>query len=160
MGRTKPRLQLHKTTMHAISILLDRAQAGDELASTGEIAERIGISQQHVFKIVALLAKARLVTCERGRKGGVRLARPTTEITLGDVVRALESKSRSESLGNWEIGEDPILRRAVDAFVSVLDRHTVAGMASKSLGGTSIKRPPAARDVRRRRPPLVSRGEE
>ncbi len=58
--------------------------------STHELAERHGLSQPHVAKVVQSLALHGFVETSRGRTGGVRLAKLPADIRIGDVVRALE----------------------------------------------------------------------
>lgn len=58
-----------------------------------EISERHGISAKYLEHILASLKKAGLVQSERGSKGGYRLARSPRDITLADVLFALEGRS-------------------------------------------------------------------
>src|SRR5436305_14209989 len=81
-------MRLTKSTSHAIRILIDCAQADARLVKVAELSERLQITQQNVFKIVNLLARAHLIEAVRGRNGGVRLARPASAIRIGHVVRA------------------------------------------------------------------------
>ena len=83
-------MRLTKSTSHAIRILIDCARAGDRLTKVAELSQHLEITQQNVFKIVNLLARAGLIEAVRGRNGGVRLARPAHAIRIGDVVRATE----------------------------------------------------------------------
>lgn len=55
----------------------------------GEIAEEEGLTQQYAGKIFRVLARAGLVESERGRKGGYRLTRKPSDITLSEVLTAL-----------------------------------------------------------------------
>jgi Rrf2 family nitric oxide-sensitive transcriptional repressor len=55
-----------------------------------EIADFFGISQAHVAKVVTQLARWGFVRSIRGIGGGLELARPAEEITIGAVVRASE----------------------------------------------------------------------
>jgi Rrf2 family nitric oxide-sensitive transcriptional repressor len=130
-------MRLTKTTSHAIRILIDCAQAGDQLIKVAAIAERLGITQLNVFKIVHLLSRAGFIVAVRGRNGGVRLARRATEVRIGDVVRATEvTRMEVESAVD---GHKPrrksgqqinmIFDEALEAFISVLDRHTLDDMA-------------------------------
>jgi Rrf2 family protein len=57
--------------------------------TTPEIAEREGLSQAHVHKLMRLLRRAGLVKSVRGRKGGYQLARPAEQITVGTVLASL-----------------------------------------------------------------------
>jgi len=54
------------------------------------IAERQGIPEAYLEQLIAVLKKEKLVTSTRGAQGGYVLARRPEEITVGDVLRALE----------------------------------------------------------------------
>ncbi len=69
-------MRLNKSTSYAVRILIDCARAGDRLVKVAEIAERLELTQQNAFKIVHLLSKAGFLDSVRGRRGGLRLARP------------------------------------------------------------------------------------
>jgi Rrf2 family nitric oxide-sensitive transcriptional repressor len=55
-----------------------------------EIADFFQISQAHVAKVVTQLARWGFVRSIRGIGGGLELARPADEISIGAVVRASE----------------------------------------------------------------------
>lgn len=58
--------------------------------SLKSIAERLSMSENYLEQLMALLKKNNLVTSVRGAQGGYALARPAEEITIGDILRALE----------------------------------------------------------------------
>jgi len=58
--------------------------------SAKRIAEEFAIPPELLAKILQRLAKQRLITSQNGPKGGYVLARRAMEITVGQVVRALE----------------------------------------------------------------------
>lgn len=60
--------------------------------TTEGIARELGISRHHLTKVVRNLAADGFVTTRRGAGGGLHLARPADSITLGEIVRALESR--------------------------------------------------------------------
>ncbi len=60
------------------------------VVSAKRIAEELGIPQELLAKILQRLAKQRLIVGQNGPKGGYVLAGRAAEITVGDVVRALE----------------------------------------------------------------------
>lgn len=119
-----------------MSILLDRALDQNRPATTGQVAQRIGISQHLVIKIVCRLAKAGLVSSRRGTQGGFRLARSPDEITVGDVVRAIDGAPA----GNHELDGTPTFGKARDAFNRVLDGHTLAEIARRQNGAAPRRR--------------------
>ena len=57
-----------------------------------EIANREGISEKYLGQIVIPLKAARLVVSQRGSHGGYSLARPPEDITVRDVVEAIEGR--------------------------------------------------------------------
>jgi Rrf2 family nitric oxide-sensitive transcriptional repressor len=128
-------MRLTKSTSHAIRILIECARADDRLVKVAELSERLQITQQNVFKIVNLLARARLIEAMRGRNGGVRLARPPGAIRIGDVVRATEVThvEIDDDVADRKQGRgrrvNQILDDALSAFIDVLDQHTLADMA-------------------------------
>jgi Rrf2 family protein len=62
----------------------------DGAVSAKRIAETFGIPPELLAKILQRLAKQRLIVSQNGPKGGYSLARHPCEITVGQVVRALE----------------------------------------------------------------------
>ncbi|KAB2911380.1 MAG: Rrf2 family transcriptional regulator [Hyphomicrobiaceae bacterium] len=145
-------MRLTKSTSHAIRILIDCARAGDQLLKVAVLSENLQITQQNVFKIVNLLARAGLIEALRGRNGGVRLARPAHEIRIGDVVRATEVTHVEIEDGGVPAkapgsgrGVNQILDDALGAFIDVLDQHTLADMAKIQRGARpAARRKPGA----------------
>jgi Rrf2 family transcriptional regulator, cysteine metabolism repressor len=68
----------------------DSAPDGAEPVSLGAVAEAETLPLSYLEHLVAKLRAADLVTSVRGAHGGYRLARSATEITMLDVVEALE----------------------------------------------------------------------
>jgi Rrf2 family protein len=144
-------MRLNRSTSHAIRILVDCARAEGRLVKVADIAARLTLTDQNVFKIVHLLSRAELITAVRGRNGGVRLARAAKTIRIGDVVRAMEStelelegEATTRADKNVSEGVNKVLDTALEAFISILDRHTLAdlvadGGPSAFTGQTSSK---------------------
>ena len=67
------------------------ASHGDDGAvSAKRIADEFRIPPERLAKILQQLAKRKLITSHNGPKGGYLLTRLPSEITVGQVVRALE----------------------------------------------------------------------
>ena len=64
--------------------------AQDKHVSLKSIAERLNLSENYLEQLIALLKKSKLVGSVRGAQGGYFLTKPPTEITIGDILRALE----------------------------------------------------------------------
>jgi Rrf2 family transcriptional regulator, cysteine metabolism repressor len=76
---------------YGVRVMVELAKrAGDEPVPLAEIADRGELPLAYLEHLVARLRKAGLVDSRRGSHGGYLLARPTTEITMAEVVEALE----------------------------------------------------------------------
>ena len=73
--------------------------------SLGDVAERQGISRKYLEQIISVLSKARFVESQRGKKGGYKLARPASEYTLGEILRAVEGNLAPVSCLDCTSGE-------------------------------------------------------
>lgn len=123
-------MRLNKSTSHAVRILVHCAKSEDALVKVAEIAQRLDITQQNTFKIVHLLTKGGFLGSVRGRNGGVRLARPAAKIRIGDIVRSIELAGTDGMEPGQDTGLNEIVDDALEAFISVLDRHTLADMVN------------------------------
>jgi Rrf2 family transcriptional regulator, iron-sulfur cluster assembly transcription factor len=66
------------------------AQSGKEYNQIAVIAKRLNISFHFLTKVLQQLTTAKLMTSYRGPNGGVLLARPAAEITLYDLIAAID----------------------------------------------------------------------
>jgi len=77
--------------LHAVVVL---AGADGELISTESIATKMGMSSNHLAKVLQRLSRAGLVEAVRGPHGGFRLGQPAENIRLMDVYEAIEGPVR------------------------------------------------------------------
>ena len=76
---------------YALRILLDVAVYGDRKPRTiREIAKSQGISEKFISRIVVPLRRAGFLSSVRGVQGGLRMARFPDQITVLDVVTAMD----------------------------------------------------------------------
>lgn len=76
---------------YAVRALLELATEVDlEWVALAELAERTGISPKYLEQILMRLRTARVVKAKRGARGGYAFARPPAEVTIGEVVRAMD----------------------------------------------------------------------
>ena len=76
---------------YGVRVMVELArQSGEEPIPLAEIAERGGLPLAYLEHLVARLRKAGLVDSRRGSRGGYLLARSPVEITMAEVVEALE----------------------------------------------------------------------
>lgn len=130
-------MQLTAFSDYSLRVLMYAHAAGSRLVTIDEMASAYDISRAHLMKVVNTLTRTGFLSGVRGRAGGVRLARPASEIRLGDVIRATEPDfALVECMSDREkcvIGGccrlPTILRRAMAAFLAECDRHTLASIA-------------------------------
>ena len=120
-----------------------------EVVTIVEIARAYGISRSHLMKIVNELSQNGLVNAVRGRSGGLRLARPPGEISVGQLVRLAEKDfavvpCHEEGTGSQcailpACNLKRAMRRAVDAFLVELDQVSLAEtIAAPSVAATLL----------------------
>jgi FeS assembly SUF system regulator len=83
-------LRVTKLTDYATVVLTVLAARPDDVLSAAELAEHAGLEVPTVAKLLKPLAQAGLVSGFRGTRGGYRLARPAADITLVEIVEAME----------------------------------------------------------------------
>jgi Rrf2 family protein len=75
---------------YAVRAAAELALDEGHLVKADEIARRQGIPRQFLDNVLTDLRRAGIVTTQRGSEGGSMLARPASEITVADVMRAIE----------------------------------------------------------------------
>jgi FeS assembly SUF system regulator len=85
-------LRITKLTDYATVVLATLADAPGRVHSAAELAERSRLELPTVSKVLKPLAHAGLVTSFRGAAGGYRLARLPSEISLIEIVEAIEGR--------------------------------------------------------------------
>src|ERR1700730_8748410 len=76
---------------YGVRVMVELARGADgEPVPLAEIAARGGLPLAYLEHLVARLRKAGLVGSRRGSRGGYMLARPAEDITMAEVVEALE----------------------------------------------------------------------
>lgn len=83
-------MRLTSFTDFGLRMLMRMAGEPMRAFSTAELAEDLGLSRNHLAKIMQHLSRAGLIDTRRGGGGGAVLARPAADIRLGDIVRQLE----------------------------------------------------------------------
>jgi len=132
-------MRLTAFTDYTIRTLIYLALRPGRLVTISDISEAYGISNNHLMKVVHQLAVSGDVATVRGQRGGLRLGRAAAEINLGAVVRRVEPDLRiAPCFGHVEtctIQADCVLEKALQealtAFLSVLDRYTLADLAAR-----------------------------
>lgn len=142
-------MRLTRHTDYSLRLLMLLAIEPDIRHTIEEVARRYGISRNHMMKVAQTLTQGGFIESMRGRGGGLELARAPEAINLGAVVRACEDNFTLVECFNLERNTCIIaascdlrgpLEEALAAFLSVLDRYSLADLVS---------RPGTLKDVRR-----------
>ena len=137
-------MRISAKTDYALRALCELAAVGGEAPLKGErIAAAQDIPLRFLENILVELRHAGLVSSRRGAEGGYLLARPAAEVSLADVIRAIDGPlagvqgARPESL---QFGGSAAPLREVwvavrAALRDVLERTTLADVVAGELPG-------------------------
>ncbi|MBU0923823.1 Rrf2 family transcriptional regulator [bacterium] len=82
---------LHTTTQYAIRVLVYISKNGkDKLYTAKELSDVLDIPYKFLTKIMTDLAKSNFINSIRGREGGYELSRPSSEITIFDIIESFK----------------------------------------------------------------------
>ncbi|WP_332060415.1 iron-responsive transcriptional regulator RirA [Bartonella sp. CB74] len=135
-------MRLTKQTNYALRMLMYCADNQGSLSRIPEIAKAYAISELFLFKILQPLVEAGFIQTVRGRNGGVKLAKPATEISVADVVKVTEDNfSMAECFDTAEpncplidfCGLNTALKKALNAFFDVLSVTSLADLQKPSF---------------------------
>ncbi|MCI0461102.1 MAG: Rrf2 family transcriptional regulator [Gemmataceae bacterium] len=85
---------ISQTVEYALRAVVYLADQGDSPCTTGQIAEATKVPPAYLSKVLQNLGRAQLVHAQRGLHGGFTLSKPPAELTIWDVVQAVEPLQR------------------------------------------------------------------
>ena len=88
------RLQLTRRGDYAVRLAVALARENGQQATGPELASRTEVPSGFLPQVMGDLVRAGIVANRRGRRGGYRLGRPASEVSLLDVVEAVEGDGR------------------------------------------------------------------
>ena len=111
---------------YAVVAMAELARSGERPVPIAQVAERRGMPVQFLEQLFSTLRRDGLLVSQRGVKGGYTLAREPAQITVLEVVQALDGKvgeEADEAGGIWAEG--------VEALRDVFSRTTIADIARR-----------------------------
>ncbi len=135
-------MRLTKQTNYAVRILMYCAANAGSLSHMPEIASAYDLSESFLFKILKPISDHGFIESVRGRNGGIRLAKPASDITLLDVVRITEDNFNMADCFEGGPVSCPLVKscelnlawsEALTAFFDVLDKYTIEDLIKPSL---------------------------
>ncbi|HYD99314.1 MAG TPA: SUF system Fe-S cluster assembly regulator [Alphaproteobacteria bacterium] len=135
-------IKLSRLTDYAVVLLAEMARQPAQTVSAPELGEATGVPQATVAKVLKLLQRGGCVASQRGAAGGYALARPAAEITVAEIIAAMEGpialtacleggdglcsvQSLCGMRGNWD--------KINSAIKTALSQLTLADMATPRL---------------------------
>ncbi|MGH2952391.1 MAG: RrF2 family transcriptional regulator [Solirubrobacterales bacterium] len=120
---------------YAVVAMAELARSGARPVPIAQVAERREMPVQFLEQLFSTLRRDGLLLSQRGVKGGYTLARPPEEITVLEVVQALDGKlgeEGKEAGGIWAEG--------VDSLRAVFRETTIADIAHREAaeGGAGM----------------------
>ena len=120
---------------------------GRGLVPIQEIAQRQGIPQRYLEQVLLLLRRAGFLESKRGATGGYQLVKPPDEVSVGDVLRAIDGRVAVLEVAGRRRGDaspEPDLaalwQDVADAVGAVIDRLTFAELADRARARRSPHR--------------------
>ena len=142
-------MELTSFTDYSLRVLIYLANDRERLSSIDEMAEFYGISRHHVAKIVKRLADLKYLETQRGKNGGLRLAKDPAEVNIATVIKQTEphfnlvecmcDKGKSACVIDGHCRLRGALAVARGHFFAHLQKYTLADVAlnasaTKALG--------------------------
>ena len=136
-------MKLSKKSRYGLRALIDLAvNSRTELVSLGSIAQRNDISAQYLEHVFSALSKAHIVKSMKGSQGGYFLERDPKEITVAQIVEALEGTydledevdRNSVERGDQEAIQHLIIDRINDCVQEILEDVTLKDLVDAYEG--------------------------
>ena len=135
-------MKLSKTSTHAALAVAFLAERNDgRHIQARQVAEHLGIPTDSALKNLQALVRGQIVRSQLGRAGGYVLARPADQITLLQIVEAIDGPVTADTPMRHHPGLEPrlallraVCQRATDQARHELSRHTVADLALVAPG--------------------------
>lgn len=140
-------MRLTTRTNLAARVLMSCAVNDGVVLRSADIAQRTNASLNHMLQIVNALQEHGFIETLRGRTGGLRLARPAVDISMGDVFRVFESRIAFAECFDLATNTCPLvstcrlrgfLSSAVEAFFRELDKVTLADLCADNCGLSAL----------------------
>ncbi len=123
-------MQLTTKARYGLRALCHVAHRG--YASAHVIAEQQSIPSRYLEEIIGELRKAGFVIGKRGPRGGYKLARPATDISLADVLKVLTSQSQSLAGDPRDEITRLVEKSVVDRFDRAVGRLSLADLLGEA----------------------------
>ena len=146
-------IKLSRMADYGVILMVQLARAGEQVTTASELTESTGLPGPTVSKLLKQLSRAGLLDSQRGSNGGYTLSLAADDISVSDIVSALdgpialtecmtadgavcEIEALCPTRTNW--------RQINNALVEALDRVSLAEMARPVVQTTTMQPAPVA----------------
>ena len=138
------RLELTRRGDYAIRAVIALARHTPEVVGATRLAAETGIPRRFVAQVMVRIVRSGIAEARLGRSGGYRLVRPAREVSVLDVVAAVEGDvgRRACVLRNAPCGRDgtcdvhDVFMAAQDALLAELRGTTIASLIAPAAAGS------------------------
>ena len=149
-------IKLSRMADYGVILMVQLARMPEQVTTAADLAEATALPAPSVSKLLKQLSRSGLLDSHRGTKGGYAIARSSTEITVADIVSAVEGpialtecmttqgavceiEALCPTRTNW--------RQINNALVEALDNVSLADMAKPVFNPSSVQQMPAVAGV-------------
>lgn len=141
-------LCLSQTTGYAVRALVCLDEQGGHANLIRDIAKCAGIPKPYLARIINDLAHEGLVAAKRGYRGGIALARPAGEISLLQVVEAVEGPDwiapcllgLNDCAAHKNCPAHVVWQRVAKQLKAVMSRTTLADVMASPMRKRALRR--------------------
>lgn len=125
-------MKLQKATRFGLYAVLELAAHADDQLSASDIADRFGISANHLAKVLRDLTRAGLVDSSRGAGGGYRFSGNAKRTTLMDIIKLFEDIG-ADALRAQDLGQETEIGRSLGLVLDEIDEIARATFSSITI---------------------------
>ncbi len=141
-------MKISSRSRHAVTVMLELAlQEGETETPVIDLARKYEISQSSMEQLFAKLRYCGLVTGRRGRRGGYKLTKPASKISLADIIGAVDD-TREKMNQHPNAPAELVWKNLSDRLYVYLEDMTLAElMESAQLNTIQAEAPIITREV-------------
>jgi Rrf2 family protein len=132
-------MKLTRASSYALHAVVHMAiQKSDKPMASHHIAEARGIPERFLLKVLKPLVSARVLLSVKGPNGGYRLARPANDITMLEIVEAVDGPIRGQAPfteddrnGSLNHKLEAVCKTAADQMRKQLEKVRISDLSSK-----------------------------
>lgn len=110
-------MKLSTKGRYGLRVMYYLGQSPDRVITLSELAKSTSVNAPYLEKILGILKKASLVETERGANGGYIISKPANEISVGEILRALEGNLYLADCNSGKCNKDSCPNKSIFNFI-------------------------------------------